>query len=279
MNNQIVIQKILEVAVERDSVRLVVLNGSLANPNASKDPYQDVDVILFVRDVTSFIQDSSWIERFGELLIMQKPDGDVTQRDYESYTYLIQFTGGHRIDLTVRSFELLNETLASDSLSLVLLDKDQVVGEIVPTEQSYFVERPSAALYDQCWNEFWWVSLYVVKGLRRNQLLYAIDHVQIMREMLRKMMEWKIGFETDFSVNLGKSSDGIAKYVSSEVWMMYLSTYQTKDEPTVIEAFETLIDQFLSFSQSVAERAGFRFHLNEAEKVRMSYSTLWTSRD
>lgn len=40
----------------------------------------------------------------------------------------------------------------------------------------YHVRKPSAREYDDCCNEFWNVTPYVIKGLCRKEILFAIDH-------------------------------------------------------------------------------------------------------
>ena len=58
---------ILDIARKTDEVRAVVMNGSRVNPNAKKDPFQDYDIIYFVRDVEPFIRNWDFIRQFGEM--------------------------------------------------------------------------------------------------------------------------------------------------------------------------------------------------------------------
>jgi aminoglycoside 6-adenylyltransferase len=52
-----------------------MLNGSRVNPNALRDIFQDFDIAYFVTDLDSFTRDHTWIERFGEIMILQMPEG------------------------------------------------------------------------------------------------------------------------------------------------------------------------------------------------------------
>lgn len=63
------LELILETARADPRVRVVILNGSRANPNAPPDPFQDFDVVYAVKDVPSFRHDRDWLKRFGELMI------------------------------------------------------------------------------------------------------------------------------------------------------------------------------------------------------------------
>jgi aminoglycoside 6-adenylyltransferase len=68
---------ILNAAENDDRIRAVFMNGSRANPNAKKDIFQDYDVIYVVRDIKSFTSDHSWMDIFGDRIMMQMPEGKV----------------------------------------------------------------------------------------------------------------------------------------------------------------------------------------------------------
>ncbi len=94
-NEEEIITLILRVAEAIEQVRLVLLTGSKANPNAKKDNLQDFDIIYIVTQLDTFIVDHSWIDVFGERLIMQLPgEMMVGERDQYAFHYLILFTDG-----------------------------------------------------------------------------------------------------------------------------------------------------------------------------------------
>ena len=92
---------ILHVAKGDERVRGAWLNGSRANPNVPKDRWQDYDIVYLVKAMDSFLADHSWIDVFGERLMLQMPE---TMRDPLGdgrFTYLILLADGNRIDLTL----------------------------------------------------------------------------------------------------------------------------------------------------------------------------------
>ena len=101
----------------------------------------------------------------------------------------------------------------------VLIDKDcRIKRDIVPTDIDYHVRKPSAREYDDCCNEFWNVTPYVIKGLCRKEILFAIDHLnQILRFELLRMMSWKVGIKTEFSLSVGKNYKYINKYIDEDL--------------------------------------------------------------
>ena len=64
---------ILSTAQDDDRIRAVTLNGSRANPNAKPDRFQDFDIIYLVTDLAPFVDDPTWIDLFGERMIVQTP--------------------------------------------------------------------------------------------------------------------------------------------------------------------------------------------------------------
>ena len=73
--------------------------------------------------------------------------------------------------------EELDNYLKGDKLIKVLIDKDcRIKRDIVPTDIDYHVRKPSAREYDDCCNEFWNVTPYVIKdcAVRKFYLLLII---------------------------------------------------------------------------------------------------------
>ncbi|WP_214700402.1 MULTISPECIES: aminoglycoside 6-adenylyltransferase [unclassified Exiguobacterium] len=275
MKPEQIIEQLVAFATEREYIRTVVLNGSLVNPNIRPDPYQDVDLAFYVEDVQAVATDRSWIDMFGEVLIMQTPETSDPERHV---TFLVQYVDGHRLDLTIRRVDQLEAMLESDSLSQIIFDRDDHP-DVTPSDTSYRVKHPSADEYAACWNEFWWVSLYVVKGIKRHQVLYALDHLDIMRNMLRQMMEWNIGYATDFSVNLGKSGDGMRDHLPEELWEMLGATYASAELSAIEDTHDRLQSLFFFCAQRVAEQGHFVFQEEEARRVRAACATLRHSND
>ncbi len=65
---------ILDIAMKDERIRLVTLEGSRTNKNVPRDKFQDYDISYFVTDMDSFTSDESWLDQFGERMMMQKPE-------------------------------------------------------------------------------------------------------------------------------------------------------------------------------------------------------------
>ena len=253
---------ILQTARDDERVRAVILNGSRANPNAPHDPFQDYDIVYIVTEVASFKRDPDWIQCFGEMLILQLPDDmlDPPPSDSDSYAYLMQFADGSRIDLTLYPIAKLGE-LWRDSLSVLLLDKDGIIALFPPANESdYLPQPPTAKVFSDCCNEFWWVCVYVAKGLWREEILYArymLD--QVAREQLMKMLAWQIGVQTRFARNPGKFGKYYQRYLTPVRWELLQQTFADASYERTWEALFAMGRLFRVTALEVAAHFGFAY--------------------
>ena len=101
------------------------------------------------------------------MLVMQRTDESELYDEHlpHAAVYLMQFADGNRIDLTVARREDYRDYCFDDRLSMVLLDKDGFLPSLPPpADLSYGVEKPSARVFQECRNEFWWTAPYVLQG-------------------------------------------------------------------------------------------------------------------
>jgi len=142
-SDQAMMELILSTATEDGRIRAVILNGSRSNPNATPDRFQDFDIIYVVTDITSFTEDLTWIDRFGERMILQTPDlmgGEVPRKD-DGFTYLMQFVDGSRIDLTLISLGHISD-IEDESLSVLMVDKDDRFDPFPPPNEKSYLPNP-----------------------------------------------------------------------------------------------------------------------------------------
>lgn len=251
---------ILSVAANDERVRAVAMNGSRTNPNAPRDAFQDYDIVYLVTEMDSFLRDPAWIRVFGEIMVMQLPDDSsiYPAEDSSRYAYLMQFLDGNRIDLTLLPVSRLDSYLQEDTLTVVLLDKDHCISPLPePTDRIYHVKRPSARNFFDCCDEFWWVSPYVAKGLCRRELLYAADHLSIVREELIRMLSWYVGIQTDFSVSIGKNGKYLERYLPENWWNRLTATYRADSYAACWQSLFSVQQLFRETAQTVAASLGF----------------------
>ena len=269
-SEQEMLELILSTAQYDERIRAVVMAGSRANPDARRDIFQDFDIAYFVTDVASFTDDHTWINRFGELMILQMPEvmGDPPPVSDGRFAYLMQFADGNRIDLTLFPVARLSE-FRRESFSLLLLDKDDLFETFPAPNQSDFLPRPpdDRAYYDCC-NEFWWVCTYVAKGLWREEIVYAkymLDRV--VREQLMKMLTWYVGVKTQFLQGPGKCGKHLRQYLEPELWAMLENTYADAGSENTWDGLFATCDLFRTAANPVAQHFGFDYPRGDDERV------------
>lgn len=265
---------IIGTAKADERIRAVYMNGSRTNPNVPRDIFQDYDIVYVVTENKPFYENKNWIDIFGERLYMQCPDEldksvgmDV---DFDkSYARLIQLADGNRIDLTVRPARCSGVT--DDKLCKILLDKDGILPDIpAPTDEDYRVKKPTAAEFYAACNNFWWCINNAAKGLWREEIPYVHDMINhCICPQVVKILSWKIGFDTDFTVSVGKSAKYMYKWLEPSVWQRFLATYSGSDILEIWRSVFVMCGLMDEFAPEIAEKLQTEYDLTMAKNSRM----------
>lgn len=264
---------ILDLAMKDERIRAVTMNGSRTSKSATHDKYSDFDIQYYVRDIREFTKDEKWYQYFGKILIMQMPEDWYNHPyDYngrESFTYLMQFTDGNRIDLCLIDCSKLKEIPVEKEPRKVLLNKDNLPELYdIESEEVYFIKPPTEKEYQNCCNEFWWLSLYVVKGLLRDEFYYVkVFLEQHQMEMLIKMLNWKIGIDNNFSVMTGKSSKYLSRYLSEEDMTRFRGLFPNGDYEDIWNKLFLMLDYFKELSIEVGNEFMWDTHPDEGVRI------------
>lgn len=259
---------ILGVAEKDPRIRAVYMNGSRTNPNAPKDLYQDYDIVYVVKDFETFTADNSWIDVFGDRLILQMPEAMRYPSGKGYFNWMMLFTDGNRLDLTLIPIQK-PELIDNDSLTIVLLDKDGILPSFPSaSDKDYHVKPPSQLFYLSCCNNFWWCLQNVAKGIARKEMPYAmLMYHNVVREDLHDMISWYIGIHNKFSVSAGKMGKYFKRYLPSDIYEQYLLTYSDSNENNMWEAILKACDLFSRLAIEVAEH--FRYEYNQQDEDNM----------
>jgi aminoglycoside 6-adenylyltransferase len=259
---------ILGFAKTNPLIRAVGLNGSRAYGEGRTDIFSDFDIVYLVTDLDPFVRDDSWLNYFGEILILQKPDdmGPKPKQNRGRYAYLTQFKDGNRIDFTVVQ---MRQDRKQKSIGVVLLDKDQLFLTNPRTNEGLFlIKKPSEKAFRDCCNEFWWVAVYAAKGLWRKEILYATDHLEShIRKELLKMLEWQVGFRNHFQVSTGKSQKYLLLYLTEKQGSDLMTTYDLSGYDQCWKALFQMMRLFGETARNLALKLGYAYVLEEEENV------------
>ena len=268
------LELIIKVAENDDRIRAAFIGGSRCNPNAKKDIFQDYDIEFIVNETRSFREDKAWIKQFGDILYMQYPDDNVfyPSDPDKRYAWLMQFNDGVRLDLTVSTLEYRLPALKKDRMYRILLDKDNCLPPLAESELSdceFWVKRPTQEMFGCTCNEFWWCLNNVAKGMWREELPYVLDMINmVIRPELLKLIEWKIGIETDFSVNIGKSGKYMYRWLSKHMYQRYLDTYSSANKDDIWKSVFIMCDMVDELAEEIAGVLGLVYNKEEAKNSR-----------
>ena len=244
------------------------MNGSRVNKFIEPDEYQDFDIAFIVNNYETFIQHLSFIENFGEPIISQcnreRSDSGIKDQLF----YMVLFENYMRVDFRFIPIEYIEAYRHEDYLLKVLIDKDQYFSEqIEPNDKKYHIKKPNQKRFDFAFNEFWWLSTYVVKGIKREEIFYAIDHLNMMRDLLLTMYDWKVSNKFEWQISTGKNHKLLKKYISKSEWNKLLESYPHGEVDDITNSLLNITEQFYILSVEVAKDLNMGINTLEANKV------------
>ncbi|KOF56614.1 MULTISPECIES: aminoglycoside 6-adenylyltransferase [Clostridium] len=259
---------ILNAAKNDERIRAVFIEGSRTNPNAIKDIFQDYDIVYVVSETKSFREQKNWIDQFGKRLYMQYPDENCYyEHDMDDcYGWLMQFADGNRLDLHVCVLSHALKEIKEDKLCRILLDKDNCLPNIPEeTDETHWVKRPTEHQFLDTCNEYWWCLNNVAKGLWREEIPYVMDMINYcVRPQLVCLLEWSIGFKTNFSVSIGKSGKYMYRWLEVDKWDAFLKTYPAGNVKDIWKAVFVMCDLFNEIAKDVSCSMNVKYNEVEA---------------
>ena len=251
---------ILQVA-ENIQVEAVAMSGSRTDTKAPKDEFQDYDVVYVVDDLDNLTSDLSWLDQFGTRIIEQH--NVLGNRRL----YLMLFEDGNRIDLTLCPTEYIQEWVDSEAGFTVLEDPKGLFEPYLPSPQRFWTSPASAIEFDKACNEFWWVSAYVVKGIRRKQLIYATDHLYgICQQELLKILAWQVASDNG-TVDIGKNYKYLFQYLPAEKEKEFSNLLDFSSKEKITQSLFATMDLFHREAQAFSLKTGFHYDKVTAERM------------
>ena len=242
-------------------VKAVAMSGSRTNLKSLKDEFQDYDVVYVVDDLDNLTSDISWLDRFGKRIIEQ----EVTLGHRR--LYLMLFEDGNRIDLTLCPKEHIKEWVESEADYTVLKDEKGLFESYTTNPQRYWISPASEIDFEKVCNEFWWVSAYVVKGICRNQVIYATDHLYgICQQELLKLLAWQVAADKG-TVDVGKNYKYLFQYLPAEKEKEFSNLLDFSSIEKLSQSLLATMQLFHREAQRLAQKLGFDYDKEVAEKM------------
>lgn len=242
-------------------VDAVAMSGSRTDTTAPKDEFQDYDVVYVVDDLDNLTRDLSWLDRFGKRIIEQEVTLDHRR------LYLMLFEDGNRIDLTLCPKDHIQEWVDSEADYTVLKDEKGLFESYTASPQRYCTNPASPIDFEKACNEFWWVSAYVVKGICRNQLIYATDHLySICQQELLKILAWQVASNKG-TVDVGKNYKYLFNNLPAEKEKEFSNLLDFSSVEKLTKSLFVTMQLFHKEAQRLAQKLDFDYDKEVAEKM------------
>ena len=242
-------------------VEAVAMSGSRTDTKAPKDEFQDYDVVYVVDDLDNLTSDLSWLDQFGNRLIEQY--NVLGNRRL----YLMLFEDGNRIDLTLCPKDHIQEWVDSEAGFTVLEDERGLFESYTTSPQRFWTIPASAIDFEKACNEFWWVSAYVVKGIRRCHLIYATDHLYgICQQELLKVLAWQVAADKR-TIDIGKNYKYLFNYLPTEKEKEFSNLLDFSSLDKITQSLFATMELFHQEAQTLAQKMGFDCDKEVAEKM------------
>ena len=251
---------ILQIA-KKLQVDAVALSGSRTNQKIQTDEFQDYDIVYIVENLDELISDLSWIDQFGTCNIEQH--NILGNRRL----YLMLFEDGNRIDLTLCPKVHIKEWVESEADFTVLEDTKGLFAPYSSNPQRYWTSPATEKDFKKACNEFWWVSAYVVKGICRNQVIYATDHLyNICQQELLKILAWQVASDRGV-VDIGKNYKYLFNYLPAEKEKEFSALLDFSSLDKITQSLLATMEFFHQEAQYLANKMGFEYDREVAEKM------------
>ena len=229
-------QTIIQWAESRNEIRAVLLTSTRAVPGAHVDALSDYDVILVVQSIQPFVEDRTWINDFGDVLVVYwdpiHPDPDF---GIDKIANVTQYADGLKIDFTLWPVSLFEKIVAAPVLPAeldagyrILLDKDRLTASMQPpTGGAYIPKPPTLTTYLTLINDFFSGAPYVAKCLWRDELLpakWCLDY-DMKYVYLRQFLEWRVEMNHNWSIPTGFLGKGLKKHLQPDIWAQLEQTF------------------------------------------------------
>ena len=269
---------IIQWAESRAEIRAVLLTSTRAVYGARVDALSDYDVILVVRSIQPFVDDRTWINDFGDVLVVYW-DPVYPDRAFgiDMIANVTQYADGLRIDFTLQPVSLFEKIVVAPALPAeldagyrILLDKDRLTTSMLPpTGTAYIPKLPTRETYLTLINDFFSEVPYVAKCLWRDELLpakWCLDY-DMKHTYLRQLLEWRAEVDHNWSRSIGSLGKGLKEYLPPDIWIQFEETFVGARLEDNWEALAKIMALFRRVAVEVGEHLGVEYPEDVHQRV------------
>jgi aminoglycoside 6-adenylyltransferase len=256
------LEKIVNFASADDSIRAVILEGSLAVGD-QVDALSDYDINIYAHSFEHYLNDDGWMSQFGEVLLYQK---EVFQFYGTTIpTRLVVFHSGLRIDFSFWQLDLLSDMAQGTKVYESykngyrnLVDKDGLAAQLQPPDGSGFqVRQPGRDELLQTIYNFWFEAYCVARYLRRGDVWYAkLIENRYIRDHLYSLALWQHQAENGWKLDSRLHLEGkrFEKWADAGLIREIAKTFSIYDVEATWESLFAMLFTFNHLARQTANR-------------------------
>lgn len=271
-----VVSSLVQWAESKADIRAMLLTSTRTKPDVTVDEFSDYDVILVVTDHRQYLENDDWLEDFGRVLTVYR-DPVHTEFGMEKFIRVTHYEDGTKIDYTVCPVDLLKRIAEEPELPAyldvgytVLVDKDKLTEQLKsPTYKAHIPVIPTEKEYQTLVEEFFSDTLYVAKHIYRDDLMplkYCLD-CMAKQNHLRRMLEWRVELDHNWSLAPGVYGKNLKKYVAPAIWSELESTYVGAGKDENWKALFTTINIFREVAIEIADHLSYAYPYSIDQRV------------
>ncbi len=258
-----ILNKVIEWANAENSIKVAILEGSLVGSKKYIDELSDIDINLFCKSYTRFLNDDSWISKIADVLVYIPEKFEFVNKTV--YTRLAIFQNGVKIDFSFWTLDML-EDIKNNTVPYyqygykVLLDKNNLSNSLPKRIRSYVKPNPSNEEYLTLVNEFWFEIHYVAKYLKRNELWSAkIIDFGIKENYLLKMLEWYELTKHNWNYNTFYNGKHIHQWLDKQIYQILCKVFTGFDTNQNWNSLFIMIELFRDLALKVARHLQYEY--------------------
>jgi|SaaInlLV_10m_DNA_2_1039722.scaffolds.fasta_scaffold37806_2 aminoglycoside 6-adenylyltransferase len=269
MNSQI-LTKIIDWAKQEDSIKVLILNGSLAG-KGPKDELSDYDVAVFTNDRKKLETDDSWIHKLDKVWVYEPCEFFKNGTEYQ--TRLVIYKDGLQVDFALYDLEAFECFFHQDTLPVdfnlgykVLLDKDGLTKNIKPPTYEYpYSPKPTQKEFDLATRIFFFESFKEAKSLARDDLGHAKIRDFITKKYLLKMTEWNEKAKHGFNYDTNCAAKKMKSWIDKTTWLALHNTFAHFDAQDSWHALVATMELFSKLAKETANILEYEY-LDDVDK-------------
>lgn len=270
------LQAIETWAQQNPAVRALLLTSSLVNPLAPVDSFSDLDVELIFDNNEPYLESDTWLSVFGDPIAMIE-EGEACFSGKHGMK-MVLYRDGIKVDFKLYSAANFVKEVAAPELPedwdigyRILLDKDGLTTAMKPpTHQVSIIKKPSADVFKQLLNDFWWDTTYVAKCLARDEIFYAkfMSENNLRTAYLVPLLEWYIASQHHWNITTNKHGRLFKQYLSEEEWEKLELTFSGSALIDNWKALFAMMDIVHEIGKELAARLNYAYPDKLEEDIR-----------